>query len=152
MNLGTLISQLLVGASFQLQHIHGENTHIPRAYFDLHQVEKIMFFFNLSEHFCFFTYYTGNSDSKDRRGEPFTLRLLSFLQYTISVVFPLLNLCNFVHLWLLCVYFSLNCFHNNLMEKSDRNKYSLFLNVDVFSVVYKMLAFCHLYMVFSPVM
>eukprot|EP00069_Balaena_mysticetus_P011313 bmy_07661T0 len=35
---------------------------------------------------------SGNSDSKDRRGEPFTLCFLSFLQCTIFVAFPLLSL------------------------------------------------------------
>lgn len=75
--------------------------------------------------FLFFTYYTGNSDSKDRRGEPLTLCLLSFLQCTVFIVFPLLVVCgNLVHLWL-HVYFPLSLFHINLIGKSNRNKYSL---------------------------
>lgn len=46
-----------------------------------------------------------------------------------SVQYLLCFLCSqsmvTLHLWLLCVYFFLSCFHNNPIEKSNTNKYSL---------------------------
>lgn len=99
-----------------------------------------MVFFNLSEHLCFFTYHTGNSDSKDRRGGRSPCVSCPFIVCNICWASSAQSVWLCASLAVTCLV-SLNCFHNYLMERvTETNIHHFFkCRCCFFQVVYKML-------------